>query len=125
MAKGKYEKWLTPDGLTLLQGWAREGLTDEQIAHNMGINAATLYRYKNEHGEICEALKKGKDVVDFEVENALLKNALSGNVTAQIYWLKNRKPDKYRDKPPETAGKSEEDDDNFYQAVEEAIKHEV
>lgn len=94
MAKGKYEKWLTPDGLTLLQGWAREGLTDEQIAHNIGITAKTLYEWEKKYSKICEALKKGKDVVDFEVENALLKNALGGNVTAQIYWLKNRKRDR-------------------------------
>lgn len=125
MAKGKYQKWLTKDGLTLLEGWARDGLTDEQISHNMGINPATLYRYKNEHCEINDALKKGKAVVDYEVENALLKNALQGNVTAQIYWLKNRMPDKFRDKPPEQHGNNDNEDDNFYNAVEDAVKHEV
>jgi len=36
MAKGKYEKWLEPDSLILLEAWARDGLTDEQIASNMG-----------------------------------------------------------------------------------------
>lgn len=85
--------------MTLLEGWARDGLTDEQIAHNVGITAKTLYEWKNRYSEICEALKKGKEVVDFEVENALLQTALSGNVAAQIFWLKNRKPDKWRDKP--------------------------
>lgn len=98
MAKGKYTKWLEDENLTRLEGWARDGLTDEQIANNMGINVATLYRWKNEHDEICAALKKGKEIVDFEVENALCKAALSGNVTAQIFWLKNRKPDKWREK---------------------------
>ena len=85
--------------MTLLEGWARDGLTDEQIAHNVGITAKTLYEWKNRYSEICEALKKGKEVVDFEVENALLQTALSGNVAAQIFCLKNRKPDKWRDKP--------------------------
>lgn len=85
--------------MTLLVGWARDGLTDEQIAHNAGITAATLYEWKKKYPEISEALKKGKEVVDFEVENALLQTALSGNVAAQIFWLKNRKPDKWRDKP--------------------------
>ena len=85
--------------MTLLEGWARDGLTDEQIAHNAGITAATLYEWKKKYPEISEALKKGKEVVDFEVENALLQTALSGNVAAQIFWLKNRKPDKWRDKP--------------------------
>lgn len=99
MARGKFEYWLTDDGLTLLEGWARDGLTDEQISHNMGINPATLYRYKQNHSEICDALKKGKEVVDYQVENALLNKALNGDTTAQIFWLKNRKPDKWRDKP--------------------------
>ena len=98
MAKGKYEYWLTPVGLLLLKGWARDGLIDVQIAENMGIAASTLYRWKNEHKEISEALKRGKEVVDYQVENALLNNALNGHTTAQIFWLKNRRPDKWRDK---------------------------
>ena len=139
MAKGKFQRWLEPDGLILLEGWARDGLTDEQIANKMGINVATLYRYKQSYCEICNALKKGKEVVDLEVENALLKKAYGYNAeikktfkiriidydpntgkkireheelkqaidevhvpadtTAQIFWLKNRRPDKFRDKP--------------------------
>lgn len=42
MAKRKYEQWLTPEGLLKLEGWAREGLTNEQIARNMGISRKTL-----------------------------------------------------------------------------------
>ena len=99
MAKGKYEYWLTKEGLLLLEGWARDGLTDEQIAHNIGIHLATLYDWKKKYHDISESLKKGKEVVDYAVENALLKNALKGDTTAQIYWLKNRRPDKWRDKP--------------------------
>ena len=99
MAKGKYEYWLTEEGLLLLEGWARDGLTDEQIAHNIGISTSTLNNWKNKYVEILESLKKGKEVVDYAVENALLKNALKGDTTAQIYWLKNRRPDKWRDKP--------------------------
>ena len=99
MAGGKYQKWLEPDNLILLEGWARDGLTDEQIAKNMGVSASTLYEWKKRFLEISESLKKGKEVVDYEVENALLKSALEGNTTAQIYWLNNRKPDKWRNKP--------------------------
>ena len=99
MAAGKYQKWLEPDNLILLEGWARDGLTDEQIAKNMGVSASTLYEWKKRFLEISESLKKGKEVVDYEVENALLKSALEGNTTAQIYWLNNRKPDKWRNKP--------------------------
>lgn len=101
VAKGKYERWLEPDGLTLLEGWARDGLTDEQIAHNCGITVTTLYDWKNRFTDISDALKRGKEVVDYQVENALLKKALSGDTTAQIFWLKNRRPDKWRDKPQE------------------------
>lgn len=124
MAKGKYQEWLAKEGLLRLQGWARDGLSDEQIAANMGINAATLYRWKNEHCDICNALKEGKDAVDRQVENALLKSALGykydevteerrddmlvvtkvvhkevqPNTTAQIFWLKNRKRLEWRDR---------------------------
>ncbi len=124
MAKGKYEYWLTPEGLLKLEGWARDGLTDEQIAHNMGIAYSTLKNWKDKHVAILAALKKGKEVVDRQVENALLKRALGyeyeevkekyefgdltertvtkkrvvPDTTAQIFWLKNRKPEKWRDK---------------------------
>ena len=103
VAKGKYQKWLTPEGLLLLEGWARDGLTEEQIAKNMGVSVKTLFNWKSTHLPILHALKKGKDVVDYQVENALLNSALDGNTTAQIFWLKNRRPDKWRDKQKEEA----------------------
>lgn len=129
MAKGKYQEWLEPEGLLKIEGWAREGLTDEQIAHNMGIAVSTLNNWKKDHVEILESLKKGKEVIDLQVENALLRRALGysykettselitnvdgerklvvtkivekevvPDTTAQIFWLKNRRPDKWRDK---------------------------
>lgn len=173
MAKGKYESWLSPEGLLKLEGWARDGLTDEQIALNIGITDKTLYEWKKNYSKICEALKKGKEVVDLQVENALLKRALGysyneekyisvpmdeveyqtkleeymnlykfhhpdatddelflvrerfpktkeqlverkvkevvPDTTAQIFWLKNRRPDKWRDKQDmELSGKLEQ-----------------
>jgi replicative DNA helicase len=105
-AKGKYEYWLTKEGLILVQGWARDGLIDEQIAHNMNISVTTLNDWKKKYTVIYEALKKGKEVVDYAVENALLKEAISGNVTAQIFWLKNRRPQAWRDKPEITMEKA-------------------
>lgn len=98
MAKGKYQKWLEPENLVLLEGWARDGLIDEQIAEKIGINVGTLYDWLNKYPEISKSLKKGKEVIDFQVENALLSSALKGNTTAQIFWLKNRRPDKWREK---------------------------
>ncbi len=106
MAKGKYEKWLKEENLLLLEGWARDGLTDEQIAKNIGIGERTLYEWKEKYPQISQSLKKGKEVVDYEVENALLSSALGGNTTAQIFWLKNRRPDKWRDKQKEETDKT-------------------
>ena len=80
MAKGKYADWLGADGLLLVEAWARDGLTEEQIAHNMGITRETLRVWKNKFPAISSALKKGKEVVDIEVENALLKKAMGYNV---------------------------------------------
>lgn len=137
MAKGKYEYWLTPEGLIKLEGWARDGLTDEQIAKNIGISRETLNQWKNKYADISDTLKRGKEVVDYEVENALLKRALGytvkeekltkdgcvvelerevpGDVTAQIFWLKNRKPSAWRDKPEMDS--DEEFEDNFLDAL--------
>lgn len=98
-AKGKYVDWLTPEGLLRIEGWARDGLTDDQIAHNIGISRSTLSEWKLKFPDLMDTLKKSKDVVDRMVENALFKNAIEGNTTAQIFWLKNRKPDKWREKP--------------------------
>lgn len=98
MAKGKYQKWLEPENLLRIEGWARDGLTDEDIAAEMGISRSTLNDWKNKYPVISDTLKKGKEVVDRQVENALLKEALDGNITAIIYWLNNRKPDKWRNK---------------------------
>lgn len=94
----RIDEWLEKDKLILLEGWARDGLTEEQIAKNMGIGRTTLYEWKQKEPNIANTIKKGKEVVDFEVENALLKNALDGNVTAQIFWLKNRKKNEWREK---------------------------
>lgn len=138
VAKSKWDD--VKEKLTLIQGWARNGLIDKQIAKNLGISVDTFYKYKNEHSEFSEAIKKGKEVVDIEVENALLKRAMGyeyeevtrervvkkdkygqtmidihglpvhemvvtkvvkkdviPDTTAQIFWLKNRKPEDWRD----------------------------
>lgn len=75
MAKGKYKEWLTEESLLRLEAWARDGLTDEQIADNIGIRRETLYDWKKKYPHISNALKRGKDVVDIQVENALLNKA--------------------------------------------------
>ena len=97
--KGKYEKWLLPENLFLITMWARDGLTEEQIAkEKIGISRKTLSEWKNKFSDFGNALKRGKEVADYEVENSLFKAAKEGNVTAMIFWLKNRRRDKWRDK---------------------------
>lgn len=91
MAKVSIEEWEEEDSLFLLESWARNGLTEVQMAGNIGISARTLLNWKKRSIPIFLALKKGKEVSDYQVENALFKSALEGNVTAQIFWLKNRK----------------------------------
>ena len=76
MAAGKYKKWLEPDGLLRLEAWARDGLSNEQIAKNVGITTETLRVWGMSYPAISEALKRGKEVVDIEVENAMCKRAL-------------------------------------------------
>lgn len=98
MAKTTYKDWEAEEKILLLQGWARNGLTNEQIASNMDIVVSTLWEWRKKSSKISNALKIGKEAADLQVENALHKAALEGNTTAMIFWLKNRKPENWRDK---------------------------
>ena len=97
MAKALYKEWLKPQALQRLEGWKRNGLTDEQIANNIGIRRETLWDWQKKYPNIANALKRGKEDVNFAVENALLRKAMSGNTTAMIFFLKNNWRDKYND----------------------------
>ena len=126
IAKSKYETDVKPR-LIEIEAWKRDGLTDEQICKNLGIVKDTFYKYKEKYTDFSDALKKGKEVADIEVENALFKRAIgykykevikevkevdgkkttyikevikemAGDVGAQIFWLKNRKSSKWKDK---------------------------
>ena len=126
IAKNKYETDVKPR-LIEIEAWKRDGLTDEQICKNLGIVKDTFYKYKEKYTDFSDALKKGKEVADIEVENALFKRAIgykykevikevkevdgkkttyikevikemAGDVGAQIFWLKNRKSSKWKDK---------------------------
>lgn len=134
IAKGKYHEWLQQDNLLMIEGWARQGLTDEQIASNIGIGTTTFYTWVDRFPVIRESLKKGKAPVDFEVENALYKRAVGfeyeetetlieevngetkkkvkrikrtalPDTSAIIFWLKNRKPEQWRKMNPTVENK--------------------
>lgn len=116
----KYTYWLTEEGLTLIEGWARDGLTDKQIAHNIGIAEQTLNVWKKQFSSFSESLKKGKEVVDRQVENALLKKALGFTYTERTAKVVDRDPEvvaterrefenRYRLDKPEATGQEIKD----------------
>ena len=83
MAKGKYQEWLTEEGLIRLEGWARDGLNDEQLAEKMHIGARTFYEWKNKHPQILQAIRAGKDVPDRKVENSLYNSCFDRKITVR------------------------------------------
>ena len=98
MCKGKYQEWMTEQGIALLKGWARDGLSDAQLANNMGIHVSTLYEWKNKYSEINEALRTGKEVADRMVENALFQSCFDRKITVrkafkvkEVYYDENGK----------------------------------
>lgn len=98
--KGKYDKWLEPDKLAQIIAWRRNGLTIEQVANDkMHIGVSTIFEWIEKFPELAEALKEGKEEADNNVENALYNAAISGNIAAMIFYLKNRRRDSWKDKP--------------------------
>lgn len=71
--------------LTLVQAWARDGLTLDQIASNLDVALSSFCEYKNQFPELAESLKVGKDEADIAVENALYKRALGYEYTEKVY----------------------------------------
>lgn len=118
--------WLEEDNLMLLECWARDGYTFEDVANRIGISYSTLRKWRKDYPEIDKALKAGREIIDYKVENALLKSALgyktkevkvtttyrygkvvetvkevidkeqAPNVSAAQCWLYNRLPKKWK-----------------------------
>lgn len=125
----KYETHVAPR-LVEVEDWVRNGATDKEVWNKLGISEDSFYEYKKKFSEFSESLKKSKDVVDAQVESALLKRALGydyqettqeitadgkkyvkkvtkhmpSDTAALIFWQKNRRPDKWREKPKEEEG---------------------
>ena len=90
--------WGTVEKLQLLEEWSTQGLYIKDIAAKMGISVSTVYDWMNKNPKIAAAIKKGRDKSIDMVENALFKSAINGNVTAMIFYLKNRAPERYKDR---------------------------
>lgn len=123
----KYETHVLPR-FDEIEDWCRNGATDKEIAERLGIGRDTMIEYKKEFSDFSDILKRTKDIVDGQVENALLQNALGGNITAQIFWLKNRRPNKWRDKIEDFNADSKTSItivDNIPQGGEEYVKQDA
>lgn len=120
------QDWLTEDGLLLLESWARDGYTLMDISNKIGVDNDVFLRWRDKYPEMAAAVRKGKELVDYQVENALLKSALgyktqevkvtttmrygkvvetikevtdkeiTPNVSAIQMWLYNRQKDKWK-----------------------------
>ena len=90
--------WGTVEKLQLLEEWSTQGLYIKDIAAKMGISVTTVYDWMNKDPKIAASIKKGRDKSIDMVENALFKSAINGNVTAMIFYLKNRAPERYKDR---------------------------
>lgn len=87
MAHAEYKKWLEPDNLTKLRSWARDGLTNEQIAKKIGIKRQTFQRWLSTYSDMSDALKKGKEIVDAEIEDSLISIMKKHTVTTTQYKM--------------------------------------
>lgn len=97
--KTDIQEWEKPENLILLRGWKQNGLTNREIADNIGITDRTLYAWMKKSRTIAKTMLLGKDHAKFIIENTLFEKARSGNTTAMIFWLKNNWRSKYSDSP--------------------------
>ena len=148
------EEWCEEHNLVLIEGWARDGLSDKEIAHNIGISQGTMVNWKKAYPKIAAALKKNKEVANRIVENALFKRATGfeytetteervfnkttnqfeivvtkkvnkvvlPDTTAQIFWLKNRKPAEWRDRREIESTEAIDKLDGILTGIKEAAK---
>lgn len=82
MAKSKWDE--IKNKLETVEMWASMGLSETQIAFNLGISKDTFYRYKKEQSDFSDTLKRGKNIADFKVENALYKKATGYKITETV-----------------------------------------
>ncbi len=87
----------TPQMLRRVHRFALLGATDVEMAEMLDISIPTFYAWQKVHPEFLKALQSGKALADSQVAGRMYKDALNGNTTAQIFWLKNRRRTEWRD----------------------------
>ena len=115
-----YEFWLEGEGLNLVKEWAEAGMTDKAIGEKIGIKAQTVVDWKKKHEKFALVLKKARNVIMNDLENAMYRSATgyfveedaldrNGNVVSvkryispapqtQIWLSKNWDSEHYKDK---------------------------
>ena len=96
MGRPKYE--ITPEIMEKVEAYAAQGLTQEQIARCLGISYQTLNERKKEYSEFSETIKRGQAKGLATITNAPFNSGKGGNITAQIFYLKNRSPEDWKDR---------------------------
>lgn len=139
--------WLEDDHLMLLECWTRDGYTFQDVANRIGITTKTLKHWRDQYPEIDKALKCGREIIDYKVENALLKSALgyktkevkvtttmrhgkvietikevtdkeqAPNVSAAQCWLYNRLPKKWKNMNSRANIMDDMDEDTSIQVI--------
>ena len=97
-AAGTSKFEVTDEIISEVETLASKGLTTAQIGDVLGVNERTVYRYKKNDSRFSQAIKEGQAKGIETISNALFKAGKDGNVTAMIFFLKNRAPAEWRDK---------------------------
>lgn len=90
----EYEPWMLTRAAELAHG----GATDAEIIADLKISSSIFYVWMRQRPDFMEAIRSAKDVPDERVKRSLFDQALAGNTTAAIFWLKNRRPHEFRDR---------------------------
>lgn len=96
-----------PSIIPVVKNLCARGMIDVEIAQTLGIGETTLYRWKKDHPEFAVAMERSKELVNEQVENAIIQRALGfskgeeyypPDVAAGKFWLQHRMPDVYRER---------------------------
>ena len=148
MASNKQVYWTSKEGLEIIAGWKRKGLTTGQICNNLEIDRSTLSRWCKENEELCNTLKINKEISIVCVENALFKKAVGftkkikkdmigkdgeivtyeselyfpPDITAIKFYLTNRDGSNWKDKQVQETNLALQEDDPITKAIKESFK---